>query len=273
MNDLETLCISNIEVKNPALVRQKIADLEAKMRAMPQIPIQETHRFSKGVYAREIFIPKGTLLVGKIHKHLNMNIISQGDVSFMSIDGTMRVQAPYTFVASPGVKRTIYAHKDTVWTTIHGTEETDLHKIEMNFIATDYEDLYLSTNRTFEDALSALGGSAEELKAISENETDQIPFPTENTSVRVADSKIHGKGLFAAVDLHEDQIVAPARIGSLRTPVGRFANHSGAPNARMVMRENGDVDLVTNRAINAGEEILTDYYFNFTNTRSQVCRG
>jgi hypothetical protein len=53
----------------------------------------------------------------------------------------MRVQAPFTLVAQPGAKRVILAHTDVVWTTIHGTDETDLEKIENEFIAKTYEEV------------------------------------------------------------------------------------------------------------------------------------
>ncbi len=121
-----------------ALLRAKISSLENVVKNQAQIVFKLQHRFSKDVYAREIFIPKFTLLVGKIHKFSNLNIISQGDLTFFSIDGAFRVQAPHSFVASPGVKRVIYAHEDSIWTTIHGTKETDLEKIEAEVIAKDY---------------------------------------------------------------------------------------------------------------------------------------
>ena len=104
-----------------------------------EIPV--THHFSKDVYAREIKIPAGTLLVGKIHKHQNLNILSQGEMTVLSVDGLVRVKAPYTVVSTPGVKRLAYAHTDCVWTTIHGTDETDVDKIEEKFIAKTYEEV------------------------------------------------------------------------------------------------------------------------------------
>lgn len=124
-----------------ASLRVKISALQEAVLKEPQIEVDPTHRFSKDVYAREIVIPKGSLIIGKIHKHQNLNIISKGDVSFFSTDGAFRAQAPYTFVASPGVKRVIYAHEDTVWTTVHGTGETDLDKIESIFIAKEYAEI------------------------------------------------------------------------------------------------------------------------------------
>lgn len=99
-----------------------------------------THYFSRGVYARELFIPAGTVLTGEIHKHENLNILSQGDISVRMEDGSIvRVQAPFTTVSPPGTKRAAYAHTDCVWTTIHGTDERDVDKIKHEFIATSYE--------------------------------------------------------------------------------------------------------------------------------------
>lgn len=130
-----------LNVKETALVRGKIDKLEAGILKQPQVEFPIKHHFSKGVYAREMFLPKGSLVVGKIHKFENLNILSQGEVSFFSIDGAFRVAAPHSFVASPGTKRVIYAHEDTVWTTIHGTFETNLDLIEQNFIAKDYSEV------------------------------------------------------------------------------------------------------------------------------------
>lgn len=128
-------------MKDGHTVRDKILDLEAKMKTLPQLAIKETHHFSKGLYAREIFIPKGTLLVGKIHKFDNLNIVSQGDISVLTEDGAKRIKAPFTTVSKPGTKRVGYAHEDTIWTCIHATEETDLEKIENEIIAKTFDEL------------------------------------------------------------------------------------------------------------------------------------
>jgi len=114
--------------------RAQIMRLEREMRAFEPIEIKTTHRFSDGVYAREIFIPKGCLLTGKVHKTVHLNIISQGDISVWTEEGMKRVLAPFTMVSQPGTKRVGFAHEDTVWTTIHGTHETDLEKLEAELI-------------------------------------------------------------------------------------------------------------------------------------------
>lgn len=107
------------------------------MKQQPQADIPVKHYFSKGVYAREITIPKDTILTGKIHKEWNLNILSKGDISVLTEEGVKRVQAPFAIVSPPGTKRIAYAHEETVWTTVHGTDETDLEEIERIFIAQD----------------------------------------------------------------------------------------------------------------------------------------
>ena len=110
--------------------------------------ITPVHYFAKGLYAREIFIPKGTLLTGKIHRTEHLNIISKGDISVVTEEGTKRITAPFTMIAKPGTKRVGYAHEDTVWTTVHATDETDLEKIELELIAADYGELSLPESGT-----------------------------------------------------------------------------------------------------------------------------
>ena len=122
-------------------LREKIQKFENALRELPQIPIETFHHFAKGLYAREIFIPKGTLLTGKIHKYTHLNIISLGDISVLTENGMKRIKAPFTMVSVPGTKRVGFAHEDTVWTTIHGTEETDLEKIEAQVIAKNHNEV------------------------------------------------------------------------------------------------------------------------------------
>lgn len=141
MNDLRPFDFDKYVAFSKEQVQEIIAQIEAKLAECEQTEIPIIHHFSHNVYAREMRAVAGTLLVGKIHRHQNLNILSEGEVSVLSVDGQYRVKAPYTFVASPGAKRVIYAHTDVVWTTIHGTPETDLEKIENEFIAKTYADI------------------------------------------------------------------------------------------------------------------------------------
>jgi hypothetical protein len=99
------------------------------------------HHFAPGLYAREIFIPAGTVIVGKIHKHAHVNTISKGRVVVATEFGMETLTAPHSFVSLPGTKRAVLAEEDTIWTTYHPTDETDLDKIEDHVIAPTFEAL------------------------------------------------------------------------------------------------------------------------------------
>jgi quercetin dioxygenase-like cupin family protein len=112
------------------LIKQDLGEVE--------LPV--THHFSEGVYARELFIPKGTVLTGKIHKFTNLNILIEGELSVSTDTGIKRVKAPFLVVSPPGTKRVAYAHEDSRWLTVHGTTETDLDVIEQAFVAQDEQE-------------------------------------------------------------------------------------------------------------------------------------
>lgn len=130
-------------VQDRAQARKIIMALEESMRTMPSAMTECTlrHFFAPGCYGREMTIPKGVLVVGKIHKHAHLNIISKGRVRVMTEAGPMVIEAPHTFVSEVGTKRAVLAEEETIWTTIHVTSETDLAKIEDEVIAKSYDEL------------------------------------------------------------------------------------------------------------------------------------
>lgn len=128
-------------LQSRAAARKKILNLEQAMRGLTQIDCPLKHHFAPGNYAREILLPAGSLVVGKIHKHAHINVISKGSVTVFTESGSLDLKAPATFVSEVGTKRAVLAHEDTVWTTIHPTDETDLEKIEEHVIAKTYDAL------------------------------------------------------------------------------------------------------------------------------------
>lgn len=132
--DIREIFASNLPV------REKIFQLESLLLKLPQAEMPLTHRFAEGLYSREIFIPKGTLLTGRIHKVEHLCIINKGDVSVLTEDGVKRFLAPSVFVSRAGIKRVIYAHEDTTWMTVHACTEKDVEKIEDLLTTNSYEE-------------------------------------------------------------------------------------------------------------------------------------
>ena len=71
-------------------IRQAIFDIENNLKSIDSVDFETyigdneacplKHSFSDGIYVREIFIPQGMLLTGKIHKHKHPNFLLKGEV-------------------------------------------------------------------------------------------------------------------------------------------------------------------------------------------------
>jgi hypothetical protein len=107
--------------------------LEAALLRCPQVDLQTTHALSGGVYARTVFIPAGTVVTGATHKKNHICIID-GDVETI-LDGTkQRITGRVILNGQKGVKRAVYAHDDTLWTTVCRTDLIDIADIEAELV-------------------------------------------------------------------------------------------------------------------------------------------
>lgn len=118
--------------------REKIRFLMKEFSALPQVEYSHKHYFAPGVYIREIFMPADSIFIGKIHKTEHFNIVQKGKVTIVNDDySTTVLIAPCTFVSKPGVQKVLYIHEDTIWSTIHITDERDMDKLEAQLIEPD----------------------------------------------------------------------------------------------------------------------------------------
>lgn len=131
--------MNELEAKNT--FREQVICAESEIKEMPQLDIPVTNHFSKDVYGREITIPADSIVVSKIHKHQSLNILAGGEIIMATESGVQRLKAPYVVVSPPGVKRMVYTVTECTWVTVHGTSETDVDKIEEQFIAKTYDDV------------------------------------------------------------------------------------------------------------------------------------
>ena len=116
----------------------RVDELEAFMAENYQtVELPLVHRFTPGMYIREIFMPAGSLVTSKIHKTEHPFTVSKGKVA-VSIDGKdwEEFEAPYTGVTKPGTRRILYIIEDCIWTTYHvnQSDSQDLEEIEERLI-------------------------------------------------------------------------------------------------------------------------------------------
>lgn len=131
--------------KSPEEMRSSILKLESAMLSDKsiQVHIEPKHYFAPGLYLREIFIPKGVVLTGRIHKTEHLCVLSLGKVSVYTEDGMKTLEASHVVHSMPGMKRVLYAHEDSVWINCHHnpSNEHDLDKIEEIYTTGTYEEL------------------------------------------------------------------------------------------------------------------------------------
>lgn len=107
----------------------------------PNCPL--THKFADGLYVREMFIPAGTIIVGKIHKHTHPLFLMSGTAEIVSeTDGNQKLTGPLSIISPSGTKRAIHAITDVVLINVHHnpTNTQDLEEIERSVIAESYEE-------------------------------------------------------------------------------------------------------------------------------------
>lgn len=127
--------------RTDAELHHVIDTLELSMLQHPEVLIDMplVHKFTPGIYIREVFNPAGAFIVTKIHKVEHPFVVLKGRIStFVPEDGgkVQELVAPYIGITKAGTRRVILAHEDTVFITFHPnpTNTQDLDELEALFI-------------------------------------------------------------------------------------------------------------------------------------------
>ncbi len=254
--------IKEVSDVNKSVQRDKLARLELAMLQEEQVEIKPTHRFSGGIYSREITIPKGTLLTGRIHKFDHFDIMLSGDITVSTDSGEVkRLKGLNIMEGKAGKKRAGYAHEDTHWITFHSAEDRDPEEMYEYLTCGSFEELEqfnLELDRAdYRQMIESMGMTESQ---VQEQVTidDVIELESVSVAVKVGSSEIDGKGLFANHNYYQGEEICFARWKESRTIAGRYSNHSYYPNAEMVV-SGKSVILRAKTSINAGDEITVDY--------------
>jgi hypothetical protein len=120
-----------------------VLKLQEEMSKFPQLELPTQHFFADGMYARSLFRPAGTLIVGKQHKREHFYIVVTGKVQV-----GQNTYGPGTVVVSgPGTKRAVLALEDSLCITVHRTNKKNLDKIERELIEPDPKALFDARNK------------------------------------------------------------------------------------------------------------------------------
>ena len=100
-----------------------IFKLEQEILKYPQAECPVFHDFFKGIYARSIVIPSGTILTGAIHKDECFFIVRSGSLILTTETGAIQADSGFMAITKAGTKRAGIALMDTLVTTFHANPE------------------------------------------------------------------------------------------------------------------------------------------------------
>ncbi|MGM0614764.1 MAG: SET domain-containing protein-lysine N-methyltransferase [Pseudomonadota bacterium] len=259
-------------------VEGRIESLESVSLGHEQVEIPTQEHFINGMYGREIVIPAGTMITGRVYKEGYLDIMLSGDISIATPQGMKRVTGTNIMEAPPGRKRAGYAHEDTHWITVHRTDLffPDDMLDQLTFFSRQEYSRYIAKrdHESYQAVIASTGMTEEEIAKQVLNPDDQVSMPDAfSDRVTISNSAIHGLGVFANHRYEIGDHIGPGRINGMRTPIGRYTNHSAYPNAVMQPLDNGDVAMVATRLINPGDEITTHYAVSLQKQQEALCQA
>ena len=100
------------------------------------------HHLKDGLYTREIFMPKGMLVVSFIHKQSHPSFFLKGEMSIVSDTGEVkRIKGPMKVMTDIGTQRVAYIHEDTTWVCVYRTDATTIEEAEKEVYTENYKEL------------------------------------------------------------------------------------------------------------------------------------
>jgi hypothetical protein len=101
-----------------------------------------THHLDNGLYTREVFMPKGSLVVSFIHKQNHPSFFMSGEMSILLDTGEVkRIKAPMKVMTEIGTQRVAYMHEDCTWTCVYRTDATTIEEAETEVYTVDFREL------------------------------------------------------------------------------------------------------------------------------------
>jgi hypothetical protein len=128
----------------------KVETLENAMLASNDVRIAKgnsdmfplKHSFSEGVYIREMFMPQGGLVIGKLYKISHTWFLLSGELEVATDEGNEYYIGPCYVNAPEGTKRVLHAVSDVIFVNVYPNPEniTDTDKLEEILTCSSYKE-------------------------------------------------------------------------------------------------------------------------------------
>ena len=115
--------MNDVSLDSPKLApltwKEKLAYIGVELLEQPQVETPVMHFFQPGWYIREMFIPAGTLFIGRGHRHGHECQLLSGTVLHITETERREVTAPFTMHSTPGYQMVLQAITDVLGRTVH----------------------------------------------------------------------------------------------------------------------------------------------------------
>lgn len=123
------------------MFKSNIGNLANHLRAMDNDTTSIIEYFASDSYVREMVIPAGTCVIGRVHKTDCINILLEGEIVIVDNDGNRKeMKSPQVFIAKAGHQKAGFAIKDTRWLNCFSCKEEQLSDVVNHFTVETEED-------------------------------------------------------------------------------------------------------------------------------------
>lgn len=137
---------------NRGILWESIADFKKNLEAINDSVSHHTsemqevfpvkHHIKDGLYTRELFMPKGSLVVSFIHMTNHPSFFMKGEMSILMDNGEVkRIKAPMVVQTEVGTQRVAYMHEDCIWSCVYKTDKETVEEAEEEIYTEDYMNL------------------------------------------------------------------------------------------------------------------------------------
>ena len=103
-------------------------------------PLKQT--LEGGLYTRELFMPKGSVIVSMIHKQQHPSFLLKGELSYLTDEGEIKkIKAPSTVFTQEGTQRVFYIHEDSDWCCVYKTNAKTFEEAEADVYVDTWQEL------------------------------------------------------------------------------------------------------------------------------------
>ena len=134
--------------------------LQSELLKLPQYEPKTDHHFADGLYARTVWSPAGSVIVGKVHKTEHFYAVLTGRVRVTTDAGIVELDAmrdgPQILTCPVGTQRAVFVIEDAWRMNVHRNPDniTDIETLERTLVEEDESSPFLPGNKLKQELIA-----------------------------------------------------------------------------------------------------------------------